>query len=229
MENATKPVPAGGTATQKEKNSFVIACEALIGSGLLDSLSEIDTDQILRNLTYERIDFQENDRLIIRNEPMDSFLILYEGILVIQKSVGRILIESRPSQNLPIIGLVECCSEKKISEFDLYGGSEGIAVKYNLQSLRDMKRIAPYSRLQLLDNIGAYLSSALIRQSECFFSLPTHILDQQILVYLLNKEEMNEGSTLNMSQFVGIKKYLGITRAAFSERLVRLKRKGFLL
>ena len=222
------PDPAERTDALTETSSCDIACKALLGSGLLESISEIDIEHILKNLKYELIHFQKDDLLIDYQERMEGFLILYQGILKIPQGAGDIQLEPHFSQNNPVIGLEVCASEKKTSYFDVYGGSEGIAVKYPYQNLLDTKRIAPYSRIRLLQNMTQYVSEQTIQIFKKMDYMMLYDEESRVLRYLLLKEEECGGAPIDMGNVKKIPDYLDLSNADFSIYLLRMHSQGLL-
>ena len=228
MKDHTIPDPVERTDTLTETSSYDIACKALLGSGLLESISEIDIEHYLKNLKYELIHFQKDDQLVNYQERMDDFLILYQGILKIPQGAGDIFLEPHSLQNHPVIGLEVCGSAKKTSYFDVYGGSEGIAVKYHYRSLLDTKRIAPYSRIQLKDNMIQYVSEQIIHIFKKLDFMMLHDEECRVLRYLLLKEEEDGGSQVDMGNVKNVPGYLGLSNGDFSMYLLRMQSQGLL-
>ena len=228
MIKEPQPVLKEDTASKTEDKSYLIACQALIKSGFLTSISDTDVGRILNAMKYEVITFKRKDHLIRNKERMDYFLILHQGTLSIPQGNGEMRIQPGTLWKDQVIGLDVCFSEKKTSYFDLYAVSAGIAVKYDFQRLLDTGRISTVSRIKLLTNLTKYVSELHIVLFKKFDLMKMYSIDDRILLYLLQKEDAYKGSPLNIRYFVGINKHLGITSTGFSERLKQMEKKGIL-
>ena len=228
MENEIQSVPKESTAPKKDSKSYDIACQTLIQSGLLASLSDTDVGRILDNMKYELITFEKRDQLIREKEPMDYFLILNKGTLSVLQGSGEMLIQPGTIWKDQVIGLDVCFSRKKTSYYDIYAATAGMAVKYDFRRLLDTRRISTVSRIALLTNMVQYISELYIVLAKKFDLMKMRSVDHRILLYLMQKEDAYKGSPLNMRYFVGIKKHLGITVSEFSNRLIQLEEKGIL-
>ena len=211
--------------TEKDEQSWNIASETLMNSGLLTDVPSDDVKQLMENIRYQVIRFSKNSLLIRRNQKMNGFLILYEGC--VRKPAGSSQIHICPDSYWRdrIFGLDIGFTERQTSYFNLYAETDGIVVKYPFDFFEETE-IESGSRLY--KNLVRYISEENIRQYKKLECFQTDSLGARLLVYLWQKEENAGGQPVTMDTYAVTSKYLNMSVSSLSTQMNRLKNRGII-
>ena len=214
--------------TEKDEQSWKIASETLMNSGLLTDVPPDDVKQLMESIHYQVIRFSKNSLLVSRNQKMNGFLILHDGCINMSMGDRQNRICPDSCRRDKIIGLEIGFTDRKTSYFGLCAETDGIMVKYSFDLFRKIQETGTGSGFCIYRNLIRCISEESIRRHKKLECFQTDSLGARLLVYLWQKEENAGGQPVTMDTYAVTSKYLNMSVSSLSTQMNRLKNRGII-